>query len=178
MEQIIYDLLISGTPVWFPDLGTLRVIKIPARFSNAGVVPPKKELRFDRDVYEGRSAVEIAAQFHGVLSSEVQELYSGWVAYNSTDEAFTIAGIGTFGTSENGATFVPDPVIAALFKPFGEEPTPFSAEVPAETPKGAGAGKIVLIIVGAIVGIAALGAAYLYFVENQDPVAWFLGGLQ
>lgn len=158
VNNIIFNLIVSGRGVWLPDIAALRVVRHPAQqgASSHTVAPPRLAVEFTSH-REGVSLVDEIASAASVDSSAARDIYDRWIDKTLSDGVLTIEGIGVL----RGKSFVADEALTALLN--------------ADT---GGAVRIVkrrcsrrwLVAVSAVV-LAAAAAAGVYLLMRRDVPA-------
>lgn len=161
VNNIIYNLLISGCGVWLPDVGTLCVERRAAvAASSRTVVAPSLYVEFTSQCL-GESLVDRIALAASVDSSTARDIYDRWIDKSLADGVLTVTGVGLL----RGKSFVCDAEFSALLNRFA--PT-----APVRTIGAGSSGRRFAAISTAVVLSAAIGAsAYFIFYRDSSGVS-------
>lgn len=111
VNNIIFNLIVSGRGVWLPDIAALRVVRRPAQpgTSSRTVLPPRLVVEFTSH-REGVSLVEEIARVASIEESAARDIYDRWIEKCLSDGILTIDGIGVL----RGKSFVADNALTEL----------------------------------------------------------------
>lgn len=111
VNNIIFNLIVSGRGVWLPDIAALRVVRRPAQpgTSSRTVLPPRLAAEFTSH-REGVSLVEEIARVASIEESAARDIYDRWIEKCLVDGILTIDGIGVL----RGKSFVADNALTEL----------------------------------------------------------------
>lgn len=111
VNNIIFNLIVSGRGVWLPDIAALRVVRRPAQpgTSSRTVLPPRLAVEFTSH-REGVSLVEEIARVASIEESAARDIYDRWIEKCLSDGILTIDGIGVL----RGKSFVADNALTEL----------------------------------------------------------------
>lgn len=115
VNNLLFNLLISGRGVLLPTVGSLFTRYVGARLQPGG--------RLERGVREvvytaqerGLTLVDAIAEAAGCDRHEAAEIYDRWLAQTFADHILTIAGVGEVRQGR----FVPDAALEAVLNPQG-----------------------------------------------------------
>lgn len=111
VNNIIFNLIVSGRGVWLPDIAALRTVRRPAQpgTSSRTVLPPRLVVEFTSH-REGVSLVEEIARVASIEESAARDIYDRWIEKCLVDGILTIDGIGVL----RGKSFVADNALTEL----------------------------------------------------------------
>lgn len=111
VNNIIFNLIVSGRGVWLPDIAALRTVRRPAQpgTSSRTVLPPRLTVEFTSH-REGVSLVEEIARVASIEETAARDIYDRWIEKCLVDGILTIDGIGVL----RGKSFVADNALTEL----------------------------------------------------------------
>ncbi|MBP3455852.1 MAG: hypothetical protein J6K38_06255 [Alistipes sp.] len=111
VNNIIFNLIVSGRGVWLPDIAALRTVRRPAQAgtSSRTVLPPRLTVEFTSH-REGVSLVEEIAHVASIDETAARDIYDRWIEKCLVDGILTIDGIGVL----RGKSFVADNALTEL----------------------------------------------------------------
>lgn len=111
VNNIIFNLIVSGRGVWLPDIAALRTVRRPAQSgtSSRTVLPPRLTVEFTSH-REGVSLVEEIARVASIDETAARDIYDRWIEKCLVDGILTIDGIGVL----RGKSFVADNALTEL----------------------------------------------------------------
>lgn len=111
VNNIIFNLIVSGHGVWLPDIAALRTVRRPAQSgtSSRTVLPPRLTVEFTSH-REGVSLVEEIARVASIDETAARDIYDRWIEKCLVDGILTIDGIGVL----RGKSFVADNALTEL----------------------------------------------------------------
>lgn len=111
VNNIIFNLIVSGQGVWLPDIAALRIVRRPAQRGDSSrvVLPPHLAVEFTSH-REGVSLVDEIARVAAVDPTAARDIYDRWIDKTLCDGVLTIEGVGIL----RGKSFVVDESLAAL----------------------------------------------------------------
>lgn len=111
VNNIIFNLIVSGRGVWLPDIAALRTVRRPAQpgTSSRTVLPPRLTVEFTSH-REGVSLVEEIARVASIDETAARDIYDRWIEKCLVDGILTIDGIGVL----RGKSFVADNALTEL----------------------------------------------------------------
>ena len=111
VNNIIFNLIVSGRGVWLPDIAALRTVRRPAQpgTSSRTVLPPRLAVEFTSH-REGVSLVEEIARVASIEETAARDIYDRWIEKCLVDGILTIDGIGVL----RGKSFVADNALTEL----------------------------------------------------------------
>ncbi|MDE6140606.1 MAG: hypothetical protein K2F95_06630 [Alistipes sp.] len=158
VNNIIFNLIVSGRGVWLPDIAALRVVRRAAEHGSSSrtILPPRLAVEFTSH-REGVSLVDEIARVAAIDESAARDIYDRWIDKTLSDGVLTIDGIGVL----RGKSFVADAALTSLLN--------------ADT---GGAVKIVvrrrshrMLALSALLAVVAVAAGALYWFMYRDMQA-------
>ena len=121
VNNLIFNLLISGRGVFLPGVGSLFT-----RFNAARLLPGRKIERGVREVIyppqeRGVSIVEAIAEAAACDRAEAADIYDRWLARTLAGDVLTVGGVGVL----RDGRFMPEPAMDRLLNPGEKAPVVF-----------------------------------------------------
>jgi len=156
VNNIIFNLIVSGRGVWLPDIAALRVVRHSAQqgASSHTVMSPRLAVEFTSH-REGVSLVDEIARAASVDVSAARDIYDRWIDKTLSDGVLTIEGIGVL----RGKSFVADEALIALLN------ADTGGAVRIVKRRGSGRRRFVAV---AVFVLAAVAGAIIYMYGRGD----------
>lgn len=161
VNNIIFNLIVSGRGVWLPDIAALRIVRRPAQpgASSRTVLPPRLSVDFTSH-REGVSLVDEIARVASVDESAARDIYDRWIDKTLSEGVLTIEGIGVL----RGKSFVADEALVALLN------ADTGGAVQVVRRRGSGRRRFVAVAVFVLAAVAG-AIIYMYGLGDKQPVA-------
>ncbi len=160
VNNIIFNLIVSGRGVWLPDIAALRIVRRPAQrgASSRMLLPPRLTVDFTSH-REGVSLVDEIARVASVDESAARDIYDRWIEKSLAGGVLTIDGIGVL----RGKSFVADEALTALLNADTGGAVQFVKR------RGSGRRRFVAVAVFVLAAVAGV-IIYMYGLGDKQSV--------
>lgn len=156
INRLIADKLAAGESIYLPEVGTLRVKRVPARrLSHTEMVPPQRLVDFDA-TESGLNLVTLLVEVAKTTPEAAAEIYQRWLSHTNVEGVLTIEGVGVL----QHKSFVVDPTFDGRLNPQGKHPVLMRRRKRFDW-------TLILGIVAVVAALAIGLYAYFYLYKDQ-----------
>lgn len=165
VNNIIFNLIVSGRGVWLPDIAALRIVRRPASRGSSShtIIPPRLTVDFTSQ-REGISLVDEIARVASIDETAARDIYDRWIDKTLRDGVLTIEGVGVL----RGKSFVTDESLAVLLNADSREMVKVVGR--------RGARCMVVMVAALLLGCAIAASTMIYFLTYGDMSATLSDG--